>query len=211
MTTEKMSVHKALAEVKLLDTRILTDISGGTFCVANKHNNSKIKGVSVDDYRGIMQGYYDKASDHIKRRQAIKRAIMLSNAVTKVTIQGKEYTVAEAIEMNRSGIQFDEILLQELKKQYNKAQTEINRQNESLDDRAEKYVIGLYGTKEKTNTDDFEKTKKDFINSQMYELVDPINILDKINQLEEKINAFKAEVDSALSVSNAITEIEVTY
>ena len=104
-------------------------------------------------------------------------------------------------------------MLAALKKQYDKAQAEILKQNgDDLEKRAEQYVIGIYGSKEgKTNTDDLEKTKKDFINANSYELIDPIKILDKINALEESIASFKAEVDAALSTSNAVTEIEINY
>lgn len=212
-TTEKMSIHKALAELKLLDNRIHSAINCGTYCVANKHSNEKIHGIPVKDYEVIMEGYYNKATDLIKRRNAIKRAVVLSNATTKVKINDVEYTVAEAIEMKNHGVEFDELMLQELQKQYNKAQAEILKQNGTdLEKRAEQYVIGIYGSKDgKTNTDDFEKTKKDFITSQTFELIDPIKILDKINALEESINAFKAEVDACLSTSNAITEIEINY
>lgn len=213
MTQERMTIHKGLAELKLLDNRIISAIDKGTYCVANKHSNEKIKGVSVDEYKKVMQGDYDKANDLIKRRNAIKRAVVLSNAVTKVKINDVEYTVAEAIEMKNHGVEFDEMMLNELQKQYLKAQAEILKQNgKDLEDRAEKYVVGIYGSKEgKTNTDDFERTKKDFITSNSYELIDPIKILDKINALEESINSFKAEVDAALSVSNATTQIEIEY
>lgn len=213
MTTEKMTVHKALAELKLLDNRITSAIDNGKYCVANKHSNEKINGVPVKEYEVIMQGYYNKATDLINRRNAIKRAVVLSNAVTKVKINDVEYTVAEAIEMKNHGVEFDELMFEELQRQYLKAQSEILKYNGTdLEKRAEQYVIGIYGSKEgKTNTDDFEKTKKDFITSNSYELVDPIKILDKINALEEKISSFKAEVDAALSVSNAVTEIEISY
>lgn len=213
MTVEKMTIHKALAELKLMDDRIISAINNGVYCVANKHSNEKIKGVPVKEYEGVMQGCYDKATDLIKRRNAIKRAVVLSNAVTKVLVNDAEYTVAEAIEMKNHGVEFDERMLWALKQHYDKAQAEILKQNgDDLEKRAEQYVIGIYGSKEgKTNTDDFEKTKKDFINANSYELVDPIKILDKINILEEKIASFKAEIDSALSVSNAITEIEINY
>lgn len=213
MTTEKMTIHKALAELKLLDNRIFASIVNGTFCVANKHSNDKIKGVSVEEYKDVMKGCYDKASDLINRRNAIKRAVVLSNATTKVTINGVEYTVAEAIEMKNHGVEFDEHMLKELQTQYNRAQAEILRQNgKELEERAEKYVIGAFGTKEgKVNTDEYEKARMQFIKANTYELVDPIGILDKINALEESINAFKAEVDAVLSVSNAITEIEISY
>ena len=159
-----------------------------------------------------MQGNYDKATDLIKRYNAIKRAVTLSNAVTKVKINDTEYTVAEAIYMNNRGVEFDEMLLEELRNQYRKAQTKIAKNNEGLQEKAEQYVIGIYGSKEgKVNTDDFEKAQKDFMTAHEYELVDPINILEKIEKLEEKITAFKAEVDAVLSESNATTTIEIEY
>ena len=52
-TVEKMTVHKALVELKIVDDRIISAINGGTYCVANKHSNEKIKGVPVDEYKGV--------------------------------------------------------------------------------------------------------------------------------------------------------------
>ena len=160
-----------------------------------------------------MHGAYDKVIDLIARYKAIKKAVTLSNAKTIVEIGGEKYTVAEAIWMKNHGVEYDEKLLNELQEQYNKAQAKILKQNgNDLEQRAEQYVVGIYGSKEgKTNTNDFEKTKQDFITSQTFELVDPIRILDKIEDLEEKISTFKAEVDAALSTSNALTVIEVNY
>ena len=213
MTTERMSIHKALAEIKVLDNRIIDAITDGTYCLANKHSNDKIKGITVDEYKKVMQGYYDKANDLINRNNAIKKAVTLSNAVTKVKINGVEFTVAEAIWMKNHGIEFKEELRDILKRQYNKAQSEIIAHNgDDLDKRAEQYVIGLYGSKEgKIDTEAFEKTKKEFIKANQYDLVDPISILEKIDQLEEEISKFKSEVDATLSESNAVTEIEITY
>lgn len=212
-TVERMTVHKALAELKLIGTRIETTIGSGTYCIANKHSNEKIRGISIDDFKKVMQGHYDKATDLINRRNAIKRAVVLSNATTIVKINDAEFTVTEAIEMKNHGMSYFEDLLEKLQDQYRKAQSEILKQNgDDLEKRAEQYVVGIYGSKEgKVSTDDFEKTKKAFIESQTYELVDPINILDKIEKLEKMINSFTAEVDAALSVSNAITEITVEY
>lgn len=213
MTQEKMTIHKALAELKIIDDRIESAIKSATFCVANRHSNEKINGVSVETFKVTMQGHYDKATDLIKRRNAIKRAVVLSNATTKVVINGAEYTVAEAIEMKNHGIEHEEYLYGALRAQYNKCQAEILRNNgKELEDRAEKYVTGIYGSREgKVNTEDFERTKKDYITAQTYELVDPIDILNKMNDLEEYISVFKSEVDAALSTSNAITEIEINY
>lgn len=213
MTTETMTVHKALAELKLLDSRIEKAIAEGVYCVANKHSNDKIGGVPLDDYIKIMQSGYDKATDFINRQSAIKRAVTLSNATTKVEVSGVEYTRAEAIWMKNHGMEFYKALMNAMQKHYDKAQMQINLENgKDLEQRAEQYVTAIYGQKEgKTNTADIEKVKKDFIESNTYVLVDPLCVLDKIEDLEKKINDFMAEVDSALSVSNALTEITIEY
>lgn len=212
-TIEKMTVHKALAELKLLDDRIDKAIAEGIYCAANKHSNDKINGIDIEDYKKLVQSRYDKATDLIRRRNAIKRAVVLSNAVTKVTIAEKEYTVAEAIEMKNHGVEFDKELLNTMQSRYEAAQIVIKEQNENdLEERANQYVTAIYGNKEgKTNTADIEKVKNDFITANQYELVDPLNILEKMETLEKKINDFMAEVDSTLSVSNALTEIEIEY
>lgn len=212
-TVETMTVHKALAELKLLDDRIEKAIAEGIYCVANKHSNDKIGGVPLDDYIKIMQGGYDKATDLINRQTAIKRAVTLSNATTKVEISGVEYTRAEAIWMKNHGMEFYKVLMNAMQKHYDKAQTKINLENgKDLEQRAEQYVTAIYGQKEgKTNTADIEKVKADFLKSNQYELVDPLRVLDKIEDLEKKINDFMAEVDSALSCSNALTEITIEY
>jgi len=41
MTKEKMTMHKALAEKKLLGDRIMKTIRGASCCVANKKSNGK--------------------------------------------------------------------------------------------------------------------------------------------------------------------------
>ena len=37
-TVEKMTIHKALCELKILDSRINNAISSARFCLANKHS-----------------------------------------------------------------------------------------------------------------------------------------------------------------------------
>ena len=213
MTQERMTVHKALAELKLLDDRIEKAIKSTLYCVAKKHSDEKINGISLVEFEKQMQGGYDKAVSLIERRKAIKKAVVLSNAVTKVVVAGNEYTVAEAIEMKNHGIEFEQKLMGSIEKQYNCAMAVIKNENgKDLEERADQYVTAIYGQKEsKTNTADIEKVKDDFLKSNQYELVDPLKVLDKMYTLEEYINNFMAEVDSALSVSNALTEIEIKY
>ena len=210
-TTEKMTIHKALAELKVLDKRITSSISV-QFCVANKHSNEKISGLALKDWKDIAQSNYQKANDMIRRNEAIKRAITLSNATTKVKIGDDEYTVAEAIWMKNHGMDSYMMLLRALQDQYGKAKVQCERENgETLEKRADEYIFGLFGSKEKAAGEEIENLRKTFIESQQYEIVDPIKIAEEIQRLEEKISSFESEVDAALSVSNAITEIKITY
>ena len=211
-TVEKMTIHKALCELKILDSRINNAISSARFCLANKHSNEKVNGVTVEEYQETMKASYNKASDLIRRREAIKRAVVLSNAKTIVKIGGKEYTVAEAIEMNNHGIDLKLQLKNAMKKQYDSAMTTIISKNSVVDDKATEYVVGLCGQKEsKTANEEYEKARKSYIEANTMELIDPVNILEKIEALEVEIADFTTEVDSALSVSNALTEITVEY
>lgn len=211
-TVEKMTIHKALCELKILDSRINNAISSARFCLANKHSNEKVNGVTVEEYQETMKASYNKASDLIRRREAIKRAVVLSNAKTIVKIGGKEYTVAEVIEMNNHGIDLKLQLKNAMKKQYDSAMTAIISKNSVVDDKATEYVVGLFGQKEsKTANEEYEKARKSYIEANTMELIDPVNILEKIEALEVEIADFTTEVDSALSVSNALTEITVEY
>lgn len=213
MTHETMTIHKALAELKILDGRIKKEIQNGAYCAANKHSNEKINGVPIEDFKKAVQGTYDKVTDLIERRKAIKKAVVLSNAKTTVKIAEIEYTVAEAIEMKNHGIEFEIMLINVMDNQYKQAQAEVNRQNgNNLEERADQYVTAIYGQKEgKTNSADIEKVRKDFLEANSYEIVDPINVPEKLEALRKKIDDFMAEVDSALSVSNALTEITIEY
>jgi hypothetical protein len=213
MTNEQMTVHKALAELKVIGDRIDKTISQGVYCKANKHSNDKINGVSVEEFKAHIQGSWDKANDLIKRRNAIKRAVVLSNATTKVKIGDTEMTVAEAIEMKNSGMAYKRNLMNTLNQHYVSAIKTIDKENgETLNQKAENYVVGLFGSKEgKTNNDEVEKLRKEYVNNNSFEFVDPIKVKEKIDTLEKEISDFETEIDSMLSTSNAITVITVEY
>lgn len=144
MTTEKMTVHKALCELKTLDSRIQKCMQQNPFVFANKHANSKVAGVSVGDYCKEVQASYQSANDLIARRDAIKRAVTLSNATVKVTIGGKEYTVAEAIELKNHGVPLKQMLLKKLDSDNRRARMEADKNNgDVLELRADEYIAQL--------------------------------------------------------------------
>lgn len=213
MTHEIMTVHQALAELKVLDSRITKAIAGGKYMDVKRHCDKKIGGVDVGEYcTKTIWASYDSAIDLIARRNAIKRAVVKSNAVTTVDIGGTTYTVAEAIEMNNHGIDFEQRLYDEIRRQMMIAQSEINRNSGPyIQQKAENYINGLYGGKDKVDADSAKAQMQAYIDANSYELVDPLGVQDILAKMEADIASFTANVDAALSVSNAITKIEVEY
>jgi len=115
--------------------------------------------------------------------------------------------------MKNTGMQFKKELLNQLNRQYVDAIRITEKENgETLQSKAENYVIGLYGSKEgKMQIDEVENTKKQFIVNNTFELVDPIKVREKIDSLEKEISEFETEIDAVLSCSNSLTEITIEY
>lgn len=104
-------------------------------------------------------------------------------------------------------------LLDKLAKDRHTARKQSDDNNgELLEMRADEYVKSLYGNVDmKGAGEEIKKVRADFIAAQTMELVDPINIDIEMKRLETAINGFTVEIDAALSVSNALTEITVEY
>jgi hypothetical protein len=217
MTTEKMTIHKALAELKTMDARIAKAIHEIPYVLAVKHSAEKINGMTVDNFKDKMRSGYQKATNLIARRDAMKRAVVLSNATTKVKIGDNEYTVAEAIEMKNHGMEFKSDLLRQMNSAYTAAQNELVRNGgEALEKKAEQYVLAVIAAQPKdskmsVDSDAMKTLRQTYIDNNTYDLVDPMNIAKVMEKLDAEINEFNAEVDAALSCSNALTVIEFEY
>lgn len=217
MTTEKMTVHKALAELKTMDDRIMKSIRDNTYVLAVKHSAEKIDGMTVANFKEKMRSGYQKTTDLIARRDAMKRAVVLSNATTKVKVGENEYTVAEAIEMKNHGMEFRSALLRQMNSAYVTAQNELNRNSgETLEKKAEQYVLAVIAAQPKdskmsVDSEAMKALRKTYIENNTYDLIDPLDVAKIMETLDAEINEFNAEVDAALSVSNALTVIEFEY
>ena len=217
MTNETMTVHKALAELKVIDNRISKAIADGTYVIANKHSNEKIKGKTINDFKEHIKACHNKVTDLINRRNAIKRAVVLSNACTKITVGNNEYTVAEAIEMKNHGMEFKTHYLRTIANQNYDAQSEINRNSgEAIEKRAEQYVLSVIQAQPKdskmsVDSDAMKSLRKTYIENNTYDLIDPLDVNKILEDMTKEIEEFNVEVDAALSVSNAVTCIEIQY
>jgi len=196
----QITITRALTELKTLDKRIQKQIDSSLFV---SHTGQFYK---PDESVKTAQSNYQSIMDLLERRKKIKSLIVISNANTKVTICGKQMTVAEAIE-TKSSIKHLENLLNRLKAQ--KAQSV--RTVESLNDKVRRDLENK--TKMTSDKDETKIDLVEFSNTYMkmhgVDLYDPINIAKKIEEIEEYVTQFKSEVDFVLTEKNSTTKIPV--
>lgn len=216
MTTESMSIHRALVELKTIDSRIIKKIDSAKFCVAAKAKTTKLGAVTVDEFKTSAQASYDSAMDLINRRNAIKAAVSKSNAVTEISVNNKTYTVAEAISLKQHGMEYLDYLRSHIQAQYSNETSQITSANLRVEAKADDMAKSICGGDSKTKDVDPEtvaKIRNTYLEQNSMELVDGLTkgCTKIIEDLQSQINSFNNEIDSALSVSNAITQITFSY
>ena len=210
----KMSVTRALAELKRLDDRLnrmATDQSIFVSVAVGQGDKQKVLGVSdtVQNMISQIQSNRDRVNSMIEMRAKIKAAVVASNAVTKVKLGAREMSVAEAIELKKS-IDIKRNMLATYRRQVIQANALVVKQNAALEAQIETNLATIYGNeKGKVDASMFEAIAKPQREQKEASLIDPIKINDLIKSLEEEISLVETELDFTLSESNAKTEIDV--
>ena len=208
----KMTVHEALVEIKTNIRRISSTIMSTTFCAANRQNAKKINGVDLEAFKKEAKSNFDSILDLIRRTDALKKAISLSNASTYVTVGDERMSIAEALYALKKGCSDKENLIMQMTSQLTAAREIIEAENgDKLDKKLEEFINASYGSKDKINSSDVEALSEMFRNNNSFVLVDPINISEQIKKLQAEVDKFRNNVDSALQISNATTMIEFDY
>lgn len=207
---KKISIIEALNELKLYDSKINKAIQNGKFIGSAKISSDRIGVQSKTEFKDLATANYQSVNDLISNRNKLKAAIVQSNAVTNVVINGNTMTVAEAIE-RKTNIEYEQNLLNVLKQQYYMASETVLRENKKVDEQVTKLLETLIGkdSDKKINKDDQEAIEKPYREKNEFELVDSIGLLKEIEKLESSIDGFNSNVNTALTLSNAITTIEI--
>lgn len=203
----EMTITRALAEIKSLDTRIQNAVLQN-FVTVRKQSQQLVNGVRVEELQEQFKANHQSATDLIKRRHEIKRKIIKSNAVTEVKIGEVSMTVAEAIDLKNT-INLEQQLLNAMKSQYSKQLQTVEVSNRNVDNQAEQEANNNFGSKQKADANEYNKFVADFKERNTVVLVDGFDIKSQIEKLQEYITTFEMEVDFVLSESNALTKIEL--
>lgn len=206
----KMSIHRALGELKTLDKRIRKEIENTIFIGAKKKSsNTEYKTrTSIVDFNNNVNSSIQSINDLILRRKEIKEAIVNSNANTFVTIGDNKMTVASAIE-RKTSIGYDKFLLSKIKEQYALIVGFVEENNEEVECDLSSKIDNMLNANDKNNINGIEEFSKAYRNSNSWEVIDPVDLKSLIDKLEKEITIFENEVDVVLSESNATTFIEV--
>lgn len=199
-----ISVTQALAELKLLRKRIDSCLSDATF-TAMKTKRSLL---DADRFATQARASYQSYMDLLTRYNRLKSAITISNATTRVTIAGKEYTVAEAVERKRS-IEFDRDLLEVMKGQHLKVQQEYEAHTTTEQMRVERLISSELGKDSKTSVDTVKALSETFLAENKAEILDPLRLSDRISSLTKEIEDFETNADWILSEANGRTMITI--
>ena len=203
-TTQSISITQALAEIKLLRKRIETAIDSGEY-IAMK---TKKMMFDSDKFIANAKSSYQSFQDLLIRYNKIKAAIVISNATTTVSIAGKTYTVAEAVERKRS-IEFENSLLARMKVQYNDVKKRYEAHQVSEQARVERLLSVELGKDTKTSPETIKVLSESFLAENKADIIDPLKLETTIKSMTEEIELFETTVDYTLSESNGRTLISI--
>ena len=200
----QISITQGLAELKLLDKRLNKGLDGLVLMAVR----TKTRDVDSEKLHANASRQVTSYNDLVKRRDTIKRAIVLSNSKTFVKVGDWAGTVAEAIEQ-KSSITYKQRLLEKMKEQYTLFTNECNEEKEKATSRLDRLLSSELGKDVKTNPETVVALTASFEIHNKVELLDPFDIKTAISQLSDSIDSFTTNVDWVLSESNGKTMITV--
>lgn len=210
MRQEKMSVTQALSELKMLGKRIEGEIGSSIFIAVRIPNASLTK----EQIEERIRASYQSVKDLIDRRNAIKAAVVMSNANTTLTIAGKEYTVTQAIDAKKYAMAYQASLVQAMSAQLKAANKEFDTRMANVE-RAALEITQKTVSSSSTPVTGAElkdlNTYKSYIELNQVEMIDPLDLPNTVKKLADEVEKFLLDVDTALSIANATTFIDVTY
>ena len=210
----QISVTRGLVQLKRLEEKIQRDIRMiSEFVTVNKvQENNVLNGtMTKKQYNEYVQTKWQSLMDKISLRQEIKDEIVKSNANTVVTIAGKKYTIAQAIEKKNNIEKFEKPISAMLNGAYAKALNSVEMKNNEVVENAERNFFGRGEERRKNESNkDLLDAMEIYINSRKFEIIDPLNIKKLKEEFENGILDFIAEVDQVLTESNSTTMIQIS-
>lgn len=217
---EKMLVTQALDERDLLVKKIHDKIAKASFVDTIKPNEEKVLAARItrEEYSQNAESAYQQIQDLIDRFQKIDAAIVASNAATKIKTSYGEFTVAGAIALrnrlrgtgNYDGeANFETSLVMKMNNELVDRISTAEMKNRQLQSTAESMRLSILGKDTKVKDDKPLEVVESYVKENTTELVDPLDVRQKIATINEKLDTLRTELDTQIKVANATTFIEI--
>ena len=207
----EMTVQRALNELKIIDERLSKRLTEFVVVGTKKASEARVVETreSIVEFENRAKGVLDSVDGLLKRQQELKHAIMTSNATTMIEVVGKTYSVMTAIDRKRT-IEKEKLVVKYMRDALIRAEYKVSQENDKMESYIQRQTNAMAGGDLSSKKDDyiiaFEKSYRE---QNSWDLVDPLKLRDLIEQREQEISMFELEIDTALTVSNAITKIEI--
>ena len=214
----RLLVTQALDERDLLNKKINDKIKTAVFVDVVKHNEETVLNRRVDreTFQKEAQSSFQQINDLIERYKNIEAAIVESNANTFIETSYGKFSIAAAIALRnrlRGDLKFDgkadfeTTLYRKMKRAYDDCVTTMEVKNDALAETAEQMRLSILGIETKVKSDKPLEVVETYIKENSMELADPLNIVSKMEQLQERKDKLLSELETQIKVSNATTFI----
>lgn len=200
----KMSITRALAQVKLIESKL-----GRAFAGFDVEINGKLKyfpNFTTEQFEKEALVEVNSFEDLFKNRLKIKSAIARANIDTKISLLGTEYSIIELIDLKNSS-QYKKNVYTNLINNYTKCNSDVISQDVKIENEVSKQVEVANSNKTQVSKDlttTLTETYKTLWGGKVIGLD-----INKVKKEKEELDKLVAEIDMILSEINSRTEIEV--
>lgn len=220
MMEKKMLVTQALDQRDLLVKKICDKIRKASFTETKKHNEEKVmeRRVTQKEFEKEARSSYQQIIDLIHWYDKVDQAILRSNAETIIETSYGAMSIANALALRSrlncsnaydSDSNFEGNLMMKLQEELNEKIRVMEQKNKGLQNTAETMRLSILGKDTKTKDETPLKVVDVYVQENTTELIDPLNVRKKINELNERRETILNELDTKIKVSNATTFVEI--
>ena len=210
----KMTIFDALAEMKLLEKKIVQIQTGAKVAIGTiriKGKDTDVNGLAIEDVGNNAKAYYNKYTSYVNRLNNIRGLVYESNATTPIEIAGVKYPSKVVAITRYNNIANERSFYVSLRNILEQLTSQVKRSNDKNCDR-EKATRIVDPNGSISDPDVLDNMIKAYMNSVEVELVDPLGFYGadkKIDQIIAEIDEFQANYHKELNRSNLLTEIDV--
>ena len=224
MQKETMTLREGLNTLNILDKQIKETISGNTLIAVYSRDVVILSGLPISDWEEQAKAKWQSLNDKIKRRNALKNAILRANVMNSVRVpkfvsledvtksdETEEISFAEAIARKAYYKETLQGIVNAIKghiSDNNRIYEQLtNRAREYVDNRLNQEFANVQNPSPKQKEEREAKLRKD--NEIVYN--DPCSLVKSMALAGDNIAFYLEKIDGELGKASAITEITFEY